>query len=454
MPKQGRLLIADDNRNILQALLLFLQHEFEFIHTVSNTNNIIRELEQGGFDLVLLDMNFRTGQNNGNEGLFWLREIKQKFPDVEVVMITAYGDVNLAVSALKEGAADFVLKPWDNDKLLATLKSALKIRKSGQEIQELKKKEKSLKNELRPTSAFIIGKSEAMNKVSGLISKVAHTDANILITGENGTGKELVAREIHRLSGRCDELFILVDLSSISESLFESELFGHKKGAFTDAHEDRAGKFAIANKGTLFLDEIGNIPMHLQSKLLTVLQTRVVRPVGSNTEIPVDIRLICATNKPITDMVAANEFRQDLLYRINTIQIQVPPLRQRRDDIEELSLYFLKFYAKKYGKPELKLSPIVLEKFLNYQWMGNIRELQHTIEKAVILAEDNQLKPNDFQFGTESVFSGSFPETIEEMERKMILDAIVKYGGNYTVIASKLGITRPTLYNKIKKYGI
>ncbi len=454
MSKIGKLLIADDNKNILQALTLFLQFEFEYVHSVSSTNNLIQELEKVNYDVVLLDMNFKAGQNTGNEGIFWLREIKNRFPGVEVVMITAYGDVNLAVNALKEGAADFVLKPWDNEKLSATLKSALRLRKSGQEIDELKRKEKSIRTELTKTEPFVAGESEAMKNILALISKVAKTDANILITGENGTGKEMVAREIHRLSERNNELLVLVDLSSLSETLFESELFGHKKGAFTDAHEDRAGKFVVANKGTLFLDEIGNIPLHLQSKLLTVLQTRVVRPVGSNKEIPVDIRLICATNKPIKEMVAANEFRQDLLYRINTIQIHVPPLRERKEDIEELSNYFLKVYGKKYRKPEIAFSKRVIEKFRNNPWYGNIRELQHTIEKAVILSESNFIKPDDILFGSESVFQGNAPETLDEMECKMIADAINKFNGNYTLVANKLGITRPTLYNKIKKYGI
>lgn len=454
MPKQGRLLIADDNRNILQALILFLQFEFEFIQTVSNTNNLIQELEKGNFDIVLLDMNFKAGQNNGNEGLFWLREIKKKFPEIEVVMITAYGDVNLAVTALKEGAADFVLKPWDNEKLVATLKATLRLRKSGQEILELRRNEKSIKAELKQGSSFITGKSDSMQSIYGLISKVAPTDANILITGENGTGKEMIAREIHRLSNRRDELFVLVDLSSISESLFESELFGHKKGAFTDAHEDRAGKFAVAAKGTLFLDEIGNIPLHLQSKLLTVLQTRVVRPVGSNKEIPVDIRLICATNKPLVQMVQSGEFRQDLLYRVNTIQIHIPPLRQRPEDIEELSNYFLKIYGRKYNKPHLLIATKALDKLKTCSWMGNIRELQHTIEKAVILSDGSELSADDFQFGYEASITNIMPETLDEMEEKMIREAMEKFKGNYTAVAGKLGITRPTLYNKIKKYGI
>jgi DNA-binding NtrC family response regulator len=454
MAKQGKLLIADDNKNILQALTLFLQFEFEYVQTIHTTTNIIQELEKVNYDIVLLDMNFKAGQNTGNEGLFWLREIKQRFPDVEVVMITAYGDVNLAVNALKEGAADFVLKPWDNDKLVATLKAALRIRKSGQEIKELRNKEKSIKSELNRNDNFIVGTSEAMQNIMQMIQKVAATDANILITGENGTGKEMIAKEIHRLSHRNEELFVLVDLSSLSESLFESELFGHKKGAFTDAYEDRAGKFVVANKGSLFLDEIGNIPLHLQSKLLTVLQTRVVRPVGSNREIPVDIRLICATNKNIQLMAANNEFRQDLLYRINTIQIHIPPLRERVADIEDLSRHFLKIFGKKYNKLDLKFDKGVIEKFQRNPWYGNIRELQHTIEKAVILSDRNILYADDFMFGTDSFTSSAMPETLDEMESKMITDALKKYNQNYSLAASKLGITRPTLYSKIKKYGI
>lgn len=454
MPKQGKLLIADDNKNILQALTLFLQNEFEVIQTIHTTTNIVQELEKVNYDIVLLDMNFKSGQNTGNEGLFWLREIKTRFPDVEVVMITAYGDVNLAVNALKEGAADFVLKPWDNDKLIATLKAVLRIRKSGQEIKELKIKEKSIKSEMNRNDSFILGSSDAMRNVMQMIQKVAKTDANILITGENGTGKEMVAKEIHRLSDRSQELFVLVDLSSLSETLFESELFGHKKGAFTDAHEDRAGKFVVANKGSLFLDEIGNIPLHLQSKLLTVLQTRVVRPVGSNKELPVDIRLICATNKNIQMMAAQNEFRQDLLYRINTIQIHIPPLRERIDDIDDLSHHFLKLFGKKYNKPNISFGKGVIDKFRRNPWYGNIRELQHTIEKAVILTDRDTLSADDFMFGPNPVLNSAMPETLDEMERKMILDALIKYSQNYSLAASKLGISRPTLYSKIKKYGL
>jgi len=454
MAKQGKLLIVDDNKNILEALRLFLQFEFELVNTVNTTSNLVQELEKNAYDIVLLDMNFKSGQHTGNEGLFWLREIKRRFPDIEVVLITAFGDVNLAVSALKEGATDFVLKPWDNDKLTATLKATMRIRKSGQEISELKTKEKSIKTEFSRSIPFITGQSSAMKNIMNVIGKVAVTDANILITGENGTGKEMVAKEIHRLSTRNCELFVLVDLSSLSESLFESELFGHKKGAFTDAYEDRAGKFVVANNGSLFLDEIGNIPMHLQSKLLSVLQTRVVRPVGSNKEVPVDIRLICATNKNLPAMVSQNEFRQDLLYRINTIQIHIPSLRERPEDIEDLSLYFLQQLGKKYGKPGINFGKGVMEKFRTYPWFGNIRELQHTIEKAIILTDRDNLIPGDFMFGEESAFMGNQPETLDEMERKMILDALRKYNQNYSLVATKLGITRPTLYNKIKKYGL
>lgn len=453
MAKQGKLLIADDNKNILQALTLFLQFEFEQVTTIHSTTNLIQELEKINYDVVLLDMNFKSGQNNGNEGIFWLREIKTRFPAIEVVMITAYGDVNLAVNALKEGAADFVLKPWDNDKLVATLKAALRIRKSEQKIEELRIKEKSVKNELNRGTTFVTGSSESMKNVVNIINKVAATDANILITGENGTGKEVIAKEIHRLSARNEELFVLVDLSSLSESLFESELFGHKKGAFTDASDDRAGKFVAANNGTLFLDEIGNIPLHLQSKLLTVLQTRVVTPVGSNKQIPVNIRLICATNKNLGAMVSKGDFRQDLLYRINTIQIHIPPLRERIEDIEELSLHFLSIMAKKYGK-NIALGKGVIDKFKYYPWYGNIRELQHTIEKAVILGDKEVLQKEDFLFDADPLFSDQQPETIDEMERKMIVDALKKYNQNYSLAAAKLGITRPTLYSKIKKYGI
>jgi len=293
-----------------------------------------------------------------------------------------------------------------------------------------------------------------MQNIMNMVRKIAKTDANVLITGENGTGKELIAKEIHRLSTRGNELFVMVDLSALTETLFESELFGHKKGAFTNAYEDRAGKFVLANQGSLFLDEIGNLPMHLQSKLLTVLQTRVITPVGSNKEIPVDIRLISATNKNIHQMVAENQFRQDLLYRINTIQIHLPALRERKEDIEDIATHFLQLYGKKYNKPNLKINIKAMDKLRANPWLGNIRELQHTIEKAVILSDSDELRSEDFLFGFELESISSQPETLEEMEKKMIISALARHGQNLTLVANKLGITRPTLYTKIKKYGI
>jgi DNA-binding NtrC family response regulator len=452
--KQGKLLIADDNKKILNALNLFLQFEFEVVQTISTPNRLLSELKSTNYDVVLLDMNFTAGVNSGNEGLYWLKEIKIQFPEVEVVMFTAYGDVELAVKALKEGATDFVLKPWENEKLKATLKAAYRLRKSNAEISDLKSREQLMKHELNQGSGLIIGKSHAMQGIMQLVNKVAKTDANILITGENGTGKELIAKEIHRLSTRNNELFILVDLSSLTETLFESELFGHKKGAFTNALEDRTGKFVLASKGTLFLDEIGNIPLHLQSKLLTVLQTRIVTPVGSNKEQPFDIRLICATNKNLQQMVSDGQFRQDLLYRINTITIPLPSLQERTDDIEEIANFYLRIYGKKYNKSMLQLAPSAIEKLKSNPWPGNIRELQHTIEKAVILSEDNMLTSNDFVFGYAPNDFVPHDETLDDMEKKMIISALNRHGQNMTAVANQLGITRPTLYNKVKRYGI
>jgi DNA-binding NtrC family response regulator len=452
--KNKKLLIVDDNQGILNALKLLLRSGFESVKTISNPNQLYSELDKNDTDVILLDMNFKAGVNTGNEGIFWLREIKGRAPLVEVVMITAYGDVELAVKSLKEGAADFVLKPWDNDKLKATLEAACRLRNSNLEISDLKSREKVLKQDSNRNTPLIIGKSPAMREILKLVSKVADTDANVLISGENGTGKELIAREIHRLSGRCNELFVLVDLSSLAESLFESELFGHKKGSFTNAFEDKTGRFTMADKGSLFLDEIGNIPMNLQAKILTVLQTRIVTPVGSTKEISVDFRLISATNKNLQEMVAHNQFRQDLLYRMNTIQIHLPPLRERIEDIEDLALHYLKIYGKKYNKNYLDIQKDALEKLKKNQWFGNIRELQHTIEKAVILAESNKIKSSDFIFLENDVTVVNQTETLEEMERKMIISTLKKNNFNQVITAEQLGITRQTLYNKIKRYGI
>jgi DNA-binding NtrC family response regulator len=454
MKKEGKLLIADDNKSVLNALNLFLQFEFEKVCTITNPNRLLNELEQTDYDVVLLDMNYSAGQNSGNEGLYWLREIKEKHPNTEVVMFTAYGDIELAVKALKIGASDFILKPWDNEKLTATLKASLRLRKTNLELDELKTQQKAIKNEFNRNDRIIIGNSVAMKRVTEMVEKVANTDANVLITGENGTGKELIAQEIHRLSERKKELLVMVDLASLSESLFESELFGHKKGAFTNAYDDRTGKFALAHKGTLFLDEVGNIPLYLQSKLLTVLQTRTLIPVGANKEVSVDIRLVCATNKNLNQMVADNQFRQDLLYRINTIHIELPPLRERDGDIELLAIHFLNYYTNKYCKTCINISSSALEKLKKYHWYGNVRELQHAIEKAVILCDGKTIKPDDFYFNQNIGHNSIEFSTIEDMEKKMIMQAMKKNGQNMSAAALHLGITRQTLYNKLKKYGL
>jgi len=452
--KDKKLLIIDDNPAILNSLILLLKTEYESLKAISNPNQLLSELEKNEPDVVLLDMNFRAGVNTGNEGLYWLREIKKKTPMVEVVMITAYGDIELAVRSLKEGASDFVLKPWDNEKLKATLDAACRLRYSNLEISHLKSKEKLLKKDANKSHPVIFGKSRAMQEIMSLVDKIAATDASVLITGENGTGKELIAREIHNRSNRTNELFVLVDLSSLAESLFESELFGHKKGSFTNAYEDKTGRFTMADKGTLFLDEIGNIPLNLQAKILTVLQTRVVTPVGSNKEIPVDFRLISATNKNLTAMVAQNQFRQDLLYRMNTIIIHLPPLRERLEDVEDLANHFIKIYGRKYNKNHIELQKDGLEKLKRNQWFGNIRELQHTIEKAIILSDGEKLKATDFVFFEHDIKVMDETETLDEMERKMIISTLKKNNFNQIMTAEQLGITRQTLYNKIKKYGI
>lgn len=450
--KTGKILIVDDNKGALSALSMLLQFEFEIVKTLSSPNLIQSQLRQEEFDIVLLDMNFSAGVNTGNEGLFWLCEIKKISPATEVVMITAYGDVELAVKSLKLGAADFILKPWENEKLIATLQSALNLRNSKLEIDTLRKRETSLKKELNSEQQLIIGSSPAVLKMMKMINKVAETDANVLITGENGSGKELVAREIHNKSHRADEVMVTVDMGAITETLFESELFGYMKGAFTDAKEDHTGKFQLAHKGTLFLDEIGNLPLSMQAKLLVVLESRQVVPVGGTKPSYIDIRLISATNCNIEEMVAKDEFREDLLYRMNTIRIEVPPLRERQNDIELLANFFLTKFCRRYHKPPLQINVAALKKLKDYPWPGNIRELQHTLEKAVILADSDTLKPDDFIFRPVSRSASTEPTTLESMERQLIEQAMEKHNGNITAIADQLGISRQTLYNKIRKY--
>lgn len=455
MSTKGKLLIVDDNKSILSALEILLQDEFDEVKTIANPNQLPSLIESNEFDLVLLDMNFSAGVNTGNEGLYWLGRIQEMKPDMEVVLFTAYGDVELAVNALKKGAADFILKPWDNDKLKATLRNVYKLQESKKEIKKLKRREIAFKSEINRDNYFIVAQSPQMRQVLELVRKVAKTDANVLITGDNGTGKELIARELHRLSKRADEILVSVDMGAISETLFESELFGHKKGSFTDAREDRTGKIENANNGTLFLDEIGNLPIHLQPKLLSVLQNREVIPIGSNKPVPVDIRLICATNRNTDKMVAEGVFRQDLLYRINTIHIEIPPLSERKEDILAVADYFLKIYCNKYRKHEMIISETGKLKLTGYQWPGNIRELQHAIEKAVILSDKKELTPEDFFFKPVMPGMNDFIEgTIDEMEQKMILKVIQKCGSNLSAAAEQLGITRQTLYNKMKKYNL
>ena len=450
----AHILIIDDNKSVLSALEILLQFEYKKVSTISNPNQISSYPNLKEVAIVLLDMNFSAGVNTGNEGLFWLQEIKKKAPDTSVIMMTAYGAVDLAVNALKKGATDFILKPWNNEKMLVTIKSAYSLRKSKAEINHLKQQESNLKQLINQKKNLIIGNSKALSKVLNLTRKVAKTDVTVLITGENGTGKELIARELHQVSDRKEEVFISVDMGTISETLFESELFGHLKGAFTDAKEDRVGKFEAANGGTLFLDEIGNLSLQMQAKLLSVIQNREIVRVGSNKTIPVDIRLLCATNCNLNQMVANGLFREDLLYRINTIHIEVPNLRDRENDVLVLAEFFLNKFALKYGKMGLQMDNLAQEKLKGYHWPGNIRELQHTLERAVILSEEKTLKPADFLLNASvAIIPENYANTLEEMEEVMITNSLTKHEGNYTAAASELGITRQTLYNKMKRIG-
>lgn len=448
----GKILIIDDNKSVLSALEILLQFEYRHIETLSNPNQISSFKNLIDFDIVLLDMNFVAGVNNGNEGLFWLKEIKKKAPDISVIMITSYGAIDLAVDALKAGASDFILKPWKNDKLLSTIKSVYLLKKSLKERNKPKGNDAGLKETNDKSENAIIGNSKELLALLHLTQKVAKTDVSVLITGENGTGKEVIAQELHRLSSRKNEIFISVDMGSISESLFESELFGHMKGAFTDAKQDRIGKFEAANGGTLFLDEIGNLSLQLQAKLLSVLQNRIIVRVGSNKPIPVNIRLVCATNCNLLQMVADGIFREDLLYRINTIHLEVPSLRDREKDILLLADFYLNKMSSKYDRPDMKIDAAAQEKLMAYSWPGNVRELQHTIERAIILCESNVLKPDDFLLiNKSSASSNNQPNTLDEMEEIMINRVLNENNSNLSAAANQLGVSRQTLYNKIKK---
>ena len=452
---QGKLLIVDDNRELLTALKMFLSRYFESIRTERNPNLIPSLLNQERYDMILLDMNFKAGANTGNEGIYWMRQIHEMDPDISVVFITAYGDVDLAVKSMKEGAVDFIQKSWDEEKILSSILSAYKLHQSRLEINKLRNRQDHLSQELGRKQQIYRCQSEPMQRIYDMIGKVAGTDANILITGENGTGKEMIAREVHHKSHRKEEIFLNVDLGAIPETLFESELFGHVKGAFTDAREQRAGKFEAATGGTLFLDEIGNLPYPLQSKLLSTLQNRSVIRVGSNKAVPIDIRLISATNQPLFDMVEDNRFREDLLYRINTIQIDIPPLRARPGDIPGLARFFLDRFADKYSKNGLKMNDSTLKRMQEYHWPGNIRELQHALEKAVILSEGSYINPDQL-LPDKNASSFKKPNTynLEENEKQIIAQALEQFRGNISLTAEKLGINRSTLYSKIHKYGL
>lgn len=442
----GTIIIVDDNKGVLTAVQLLLKNHFSKAITLSSPVSLSSVLREENPEVVLLDMNFTSGINNGNEGLFWLHEIKRQYPNLPVVLFTAYADIDLAVRGIKEGATDFIVKPWDNQKLVETLLNAASQAKEG--------KKKNRKKENPSIAAMYWGESSAMQQLRMLVEKVATTNANILITGENGTGKEMLAREIHALSSRYKETMVSVDMGTITESLFESELFGHVKGSFTDAHADRTGKFEAANHSSLFLDEIGNLPYHLQAKLLTAIQQRSIVRVGSNEPVPVDIRLICATNRNLQGMVDKGEFREDLLYRINTIHVEIPPLRNRREDIVPLAERFITRFCKQYDKAPISLTASACEKLTAHSWYGNIRELEHAIEKAVIICDGNSIPAEMFQLVQKTEIQQTEASTLEEMEKAMIRKALDKCGGNLSAVASQLGITRQTLYNKMKKFGL
>lgn len=458
---KGNILIVDDDLFILDTALMYLKQEFENVMTESDPETLPKRLSENEIDVVLLDMNFKKGDIEGKAGIYWLEKILETDPTIIVIMITAYGDVGLAVEAIRKGAMDFVMKPWKNEKLLASVMSAIKLRTSKMEVEKLRHTQRELSRDLNSNFKEIVGNSPAIQRVYELIEKVADTDANVLILGENGTGKELIARAIHRLSSRKDEVFLRIDLGALSESLFESELFGHVKGAFTDAIADKPGSFEMASGGTLFLDEIGNISLPLQAKLLSVLQQRELKRVGSNKIIPFDIRLVCATNMPIYDLVQKDKagkvgFRQDLLYRINTVEIKLPPLRERTDDIQNLLDHFIRIYCQKYQKPMMKVDQGIVKRMKAYSWPGNIRELQHAVEKAVILNDKkvidelNYFIPKNEELPTDD----AEPKTLEDMEKIMIQNSIKQNSGNLSKVAKELGITRATLYRKMEKFEI
>jgi DNA-binding NtrC family response regulator len=455
--KTGNILIIDDNLDILSSLTQLLKYDFNSIKTLANPNLIPETIQQHEFDVILLDMNFSAGINTGNEGIFWLREILKIDPGSVIILITAYADISLTVSAIKEGGFDFIVKPWDPQKLITSLKAGVKYRKTLREVRNLKSKQKSLSENLNQQHDPIIGNSTEILELHRTIAKIAPTNANVFLYGENGTGKELIAREIHRKSNRSNAAFISIDMGTISESLFESELFGHTKGSFTDAKEDKMGRIEIASGGTLFLDEITNLSLPLQAKLLTVLQNREVIKVGSSTPIPIDIRLICATNMNINDLISENLFREDLYYRLNTIELYIPPLRERVSDLHSLTDYFIKKFEKKYNKGPFKISQDAISALENHHWPGNIRELKHSIERTIILSESNIIRQEDIfqsQLSNRKAKTLNNIQSLAEIEKETINRALKISEGNLSKASKMLKISRTTLYSKMEKHGL
>ncbi|MEM9858509.1 MAG: sigma-54 dependent transcriptional regulator [Bacteroidota bacterium] len=456
MKKPGKILIVDDDEYILISLKLLLDEHFEKVTILSEPDTLIPKVKDEPYDVYLLDMNFSQGETSGKEGLDLLKQLKVVLPEVSVIMMTAYGEVNSAVEAMKAGATDFITKPWENERLLATVTNAIQLSRKSSEIIALKSRQKAVTRSSKPSGVTMIGSSEVMQEVISFIDKVAPTDANVLLLGENGTGKEVAARTIHETSKRKNEVFITVDLGSISEQLFESELFGHKKGAFTDAKEDRMGRFEAANKGTLFLDEIGNLPLSLQAKLLTALQSKKITRLGTSQTIEVDVRIVCATNSDLRKMVDIGKFREDLYYRINTMELTLPPLRDRKADIELLVKHFLSVYSRKYQKSDLHITPRALEELKNYNWPGNIRELQHAIERAVILTDEDKIALPAFSlpFSDRQENAQFDSYNLEGIEAWAVKKALLKHNGNVSHAAKELGLSRGAMYRRMEKYGL
>ena len=456
MKKNGTILVVDDEEDILFSLKMLLKQHFSSVYSETNPYHIPRLLSQYQPDVVLLDMNFRLGQDTGEEGIEWLQKVKELRPNLPVIMMTAHSDIETAISSIKTGATDFIEKPWRNEKLIATVNSALELSQSNSALAKAESQQVFLQQDIEQSFGEILGDSPLIQDLKKVIEKVAPTDANILLLGENGVGKELIARTIHKLSARKNQIFMGVDLGAITETLFESELFGHTKGAFTGADKNKVGRFQAASGGTLFLDEIGNLPIGSQPKLLQALENKQIFPVGSANPIAVDVRIISATNMPLQKMIQEQSFRQDLLYRINTVEISIPPLRDRGHDILILAEHFLKIYRKKYFKETLEFHKDTLTKLMNYPWYGNIRELRHSVERAIILSDNSNLMPDDFILQKNQSEDSDTVQSLnlEEMEGVLIRKALIKHQGNISKAAEELGLTRPALYRRMDKYGL